>query len=190
MSREDVISEIVAQVRANQVLTDMLDERAAEYLGINRTDARALDVIDQKGQITAGELARELRISTGAVTTLVDRLERAGYARRTRDSDDRRRVLVEITPIVQENAEKIYGTWRDVIPLYDGYTDEELELVLRFQYFGREWLEKALARMEALAEERPEPPKRPPEPARRQPERASRAGPAGTRTPRRRRRPS
>jgi DNA-binding MarR family transcriptional regulator len=157
MSREKLIFEIIARIRANQVLTDLLDERAAEYLGINRTDARALDVIDQHGRITAGQLARELRMSTGAVTTVVDRLERAGYARRVRDPEDRRRVLIEITPIVQQNAEKIYGTPRDVIPLYDDYTDEELELVLRFQDFGREWLEEALAKVDELPKPRRKP---------------------------------
>src|SRR5206468_2624735 len=88
----------------------MLDEAAAEYLGINPTDGRALDVIDQHGRITAGELARELRLSTGAVTTLVDRLERAGFAHRVRDEDDRRRVLIEVTPIVGELSQEIYGS--------------------------------------------------------------------------------
>jgi hypothetical protein len=44
--------------------------------------------------------------------------------------------------VVQKNAEKIYCTYGDVIPLYE-YTDEELELVLRFQDFSREWLESA-----------------------------------------------
>jgi DNA-binding MarR family transcriptional regulator len=157
MSRENLIYEIIARVRANQVLTDMLDEKAAEHLGINRTDARALDVIDQHGRIAAGDLARELRMSTGAVTTVVDRLERAGYARRLPDPEDRRRVLIEITPVVHKNAEKIYGTYRDVIPLYDDYTDEELELVLRFQDFSREWLESALAKMDELATRRRKP---------------------------------
>src|SRR2546423_5231240 len=137
MSREETGWAILGHIRANQVLTDMLDEAAAGLLGINRTDARALDVIDQKGQITAGELARELRMSTGAVTTLVDRLERARFARRLPDPDDRRRVLIEVTPVVQENAAKIYGTPEDVFAAYEDWTDEELQAVLRFQEFSR-----------------------------------------------------
>jgi DNA-binding MarR family transcriptional regulator len=153
VSREQLISELIDQIRANQVLTDLLDEKAAEYLGINRTDARAVDVIDQHGRISAGELARELRMSTGAVTTLVDRLERAGYARRVPDPEDRRRVLIEVTPVVDENAQKIYGTIEDAIPLYDDYTDDDLELLVRFQRMGREWLEGRLARVDELASE-------------------------------------
>jgi DNA-binding MarR family transcriptional regulator len=152
MSRERLIGEIIGLVRANQVLTDMLDEAAADYLGINRTDARALDVIDQhEGRITAGGLARELRMSTGAVTTLVDRLERAGYARRVQDPEDRRRVFLEATPIVGKYAARIYGTPEAVIPAYDDYTEKDLEVVLRFQKFARDWLEERLANAEKLA---------------------------------------
>jgi hypothetical protein len=65
--------------------------------------------------------------------------------------------VIEVTPIVQQNAEKIYGTPKDAIPLYGDYTDEELELVLRFQDFGREWLEKALAKVDELPKPRRKP---------------------------------
>src|SRR5512132_671107 len=104
MSREKLISQLIDAIRASQRATDLVDETAANYLGINRTDARALDVIEQYGPITAGRLAEELRLSTGAVTTLVDRLERAGYARRLRDPGDRRRVLVEAAPELRDLA--------------------------------------------------------------------------------------
>jgi len=117
----------------------------ANALGINRTDANALDVIDRRGRITAGDLARELRLSTGAVTTVIDRLERAGFARRVPDPGDRRRVLLEVTPVVEENARRIYGTVDEAGPLYDDYTDADLELLLRFQRMGRDWLEERLA---------------------------------------------
>ena len=55
----------------SQNATDALDEAAAAYLGINRTDARALDVIERLGRVSAGELAREMHLTTGAVTTVV-----------------------------------------------------------------------------------------------------------------------
>ena len=142
-------------VRMNQVLTDMLDHAVADRLGINRTDYRALDVIDQKGPIAAGGLARELRLSTGAVTTVVDRLERAGYARRVPDPGDRRRVLIEIAPGVREGAAQIYGTPDDVVDHFAEYTDDQLELLLRFQELGRGWLEERLERLATLP---PQPP--------------------------------
>src|SRR5919204_6500807 len=148
--RQQLIFAIIEQVRANQVLTDMLDEGVAGLLGINRTDYRALDVIDQRGRISAGELARELRMSTGAVTTLVDRLERAGYARRVSDPDDRRRVLIEPAPHLKEGAVEIYGSPEELDDDYAGYSDADLEVILRFQHFGREWLQKRLAKLDEV----------------------------------------
>jgi DNA-binding MarR family transcriptional regulator len=154
MSKESSFFEIIGLIRRNQVLTDMLDEAAAAYLGINRTDARAVDVIDQHGRITAGDLARELRLSAGAVTTIVDRLERAGFARRVPDPGDRRRVLVETTPVVAETSARIYGTPQEVLADLPDYTDDEIEVLLRFQRLSQAWLEERLERVAALQAER------------------------------------
>ncbi len=59
--------------------------------------------------MTAGRLATESGLTTGAVTSVVDRLERAGYARRARDQADRRKVNVEVTPAFYARAEEIWG---------------------------------------------------------------------------------
>jgi DNA-binding MarR family transcriptional regulator len=150
MSREKAILAIVDLIRRNQVLNDFLDQAAADYLGINRTDANAIDVIDRHGRITAGELARELRLSTGAITAVVDRLERAGYARRVADPDDRRRVLLEITPVVQENGERIYGRPEDGFTWWKDFSDADMDAVRRFQEMSRRWLEDRLAKLDEL----------------------------------------
>jgi DNA-binding MarR family transcriptional regulator len=156
MSRERLFFETLGLIRRNQVLTQMLDEAAAAYLGINLTDARAIDLIDQHGRITAGELARELRLSTGAVTTLVDRLERAGLARRVRDEDDRRRVLIETTSVVAELSQKIYGSPQEAFELNQMWSDEEAATIHRFQVMSKEWLEERLERIEKLNAEKRE----------------------------------
>ncbi len=143
-------------IRRTQVLTQMLDEAAAQYLGINTTDGRAIDVIDQAGgRITAGELARELRLSTGAVTTIVDRLEKAGYARRVADPDDRRRVLIEVTPKVHRLSEEIYGPASDIFEMTAEYTDAELDLFVRFHEQSLRWLEEHLAHADELNARKP-----------------------------------
>jgi DNA-binding MarR family transcriptional regulator len=149
-SRKQRIWEGIDLLRRNQVLTQMLDEAAAAYLGINPIDGRAVDVIDQHGRITAGELARELRLSTGAVTALVDRLERAGYARRVRDQDDRRRVLIEVTPVVRELSAQIYGAPEDALAFAEAFSDEELDVLHRYQLLSKQWLEERLERIEQL----------------------------------------
>jgi DNA-binding MarR family transcriptional regulator len=147
--------EILGLIRRNQLLTDMLDEAAAAYLGINRTDSRAIDVIDRHGRLTAGELARELRLSPGAVTTIVDRLERAGYARRVPDPGDRRRVLIEVTPLVTEVSASIYGTPEEGFAENMGrWTAEEADTLLRFQKVSEKWLEDRLERVTELRRRR------------------------------------
>src|SRR5262249_13390499 len=108
------------------------------------------DVIDQHGRIAAGDLARELRLSSGAVTALVDRLERAGFARRVPDAEDRRRVLIEVTPVVHELSAQIYGTPQDAVAAFGEATDQEIEVLYRFQELSRAWLEQRLALVEQL----------------------------------------
>lgn len=151
MSRQKQILRGLELIRRNQVLTQMLDEAAAEHLGVNTTDGRAIDLVDQAGgRMTAGDLARELRLSTGAVTAIVDRLEKAGYARRASDPADRRRVLIELTPKVHRLSEDIYGPASDAVTWAAGFTDKEIDLFVRFQEQSLEWLETHLARAEQL----------------------------------------
>jgi DNA-binding MarR family transcriptional regulator len=107
--REQLISEVREALRFNGQAGDAMDQAAAEYLGIHRTDGRLLDVLQMAGQMSAGELAKAGHLSPGAVTAALDRLERAGYLRRVRDENDRRRVLVEITDQLEKLTWELYG---------------------------------------------------------------------------------
>ena len=78
------------------------NESVAKTLKLSRTDMRCLDLIGRLGPLTAGRLAEESGLTTGAVTFILDRLEEAGMVRRRRDTEDRRRVWVEIVPEAQE----------------------------------------------------------------------------------------
>jgi DNA-binding MarR family transcriptional regulator len=78
------------------------DERLAKTLKLGRTDMRCLDLIGRLGPMTAGRLAEESGLTTGAVTFILDRLEEAGMVTRRRDTEDRRRVWVEIVPEAQQ----------------------------------------------------------------------------------------
>src|SRR5262245_12429382 len=81
-SRDELIAEFIAAVRASQTATELLDHATAEYLDIDGTAFRCLDIIDQEGPMTAGRLAERARLSPAATTALLDRLESKGYARR------------------------------------------------------------------------------------------------------------
>lgn len=107
--REQLISEVREAFRLNGQAGDTMDQAAAEFLGIHRTDTRLLDVLQMAGRMSAGELAKAGHLSPGAVTAALDRLERVGYVRRVRDESDRRRVLVEITDRIQELTGELYG---------------------------------------------------------------------------------
>ena len=108
-SKRELIDKLIHEVRASQTANDAFDEAASQALGINRTDARCLDILDNQGAMTAGRLAELSGLTTAAVTSVLDRLEKVGYARRLRDTEDRRRVNVELTPLLRERSERIWG---------------------------------------------------------------------------------
>jgi DNA-binding MarR family transcriptional regulator len=151
MSRQKrkVFAELIDEVRRSQNATDRFDQAVADALGLNRTDMRCLDVLQRGGPLTAGQLAEAAGLTTGAMTVALDRLERAGYARRVRDDVDRRRVLVELTPGVLENAEPLYAEHMAAAErLYNRYNVEQIELLLEFVRHGRELNEQQAARLE------------------------------------------
>lgn len=107
--RDELIAEVRDAFRRNGQASDTMDQAASEFLGIHRTDTRLLDVLQMTGGMSAGELARAGNLSPAAVTAALDRLERAGYVRRVRDEQDRRRVLVEVTDRMNELTGQLYG---------------------------------------------------------------------------------
>jgi DNA-binding MarR family transcriptional regulator len=149
---EEQVASLTAANRRYQQAADALDQAASELLGINRTDARCIDIVLQQRRITAGELARAAGLSPGAVTTALDRLERAGYARRVRDPEDRRRVLVEPTEEIAELAGIVYGPLRrSGSVLMQRFSDRELKAITEFFEGAAEiQLERALEVREQL----------------------------------------
>ncbi len=99
----DELERFGAYARETSALTVTLHGRVAERMGLSPTDGKCLDLaVRAEGPVTAGRIAELSGLSTGAVTGVIDRLERAGYVRRVRDPHDRRKVLVEVT-IEDEN---------------------------------------------------------------------------------------
>lgn len=100
---------MVRSFRTSGNLDRAFDKLAAEQLGVNDTDLHCLNIIENGEGVTAGELAVQAGLTSGAVTGVVDRLARAGYVRRVADPTDRRRVKVEVTPAFYEQADRIWG---------------------------------------------------------------------------------
>jgi DNA-binding MarR family transcriptional regulator len=150
VKRTELLERLSLAIRRSQNVSEAFDEQVASILGINRTDLRCLDILDQRGPLTAGQLAEAMHLSTGAITTLVDRLERAGYARRIRDTEDRRRVLVELAPRLHPHAEDFYAPlYHGTVKLLEGRSDREVERMIDFLEKGTAMVEDELAKLEA-----------------------------------------
>ena len=132
--KRDLIGELISEFRIAGNQDSAFDNLAAERLGVNRTDLHCLNAIENAGGLTAGQLAAETGLTSGAVTGVIDRLERAGFARRVSDPDDRRRVKVEVTPKFYGRADKIWGPlaadWES--SLADRFSAEQLERAIEF----------------------------------------------------------
>jgi DNA-binding Lrp family transcriptional regulator len=100
----------------------LFHEAVAERLGLSAADHRALGLIARAGALTAGELAQRTGLSPGAVTGLVDRLESAGYVRRTRDPADRRRVVVE--PVAAPDRPDLSGIFAELAAAMSGLVED------------------------------------------------------------------
>jgi DNA-binding MarR family transcriptional regulator len=95
-------------------------------------------------------LAERARLSPGAMTATLDRLEAKGFVRRTRDTQDRRRVLVEVEPELRERAIELYGTPEEGAKELSIYSDEELEFLIAFLSGSVAYQEKHMRRLDAL----------------------------------------
>jgi len=149
-SRQELIGRFSLAIRASQNISEAFDEHVAARLGINRTDMRALDILDQRGPMSAGALADAMHLSSGAITTLVDRLERSGWAQRRRDPEDRRRVLIEPGSRLGREIEAFYmPLFHGTAKLLEAHSDEELLAMIDFMEQGRVMVEGELRRLEA-----------------------------------------
>ncbi len=121
----------------------MFDDAVANRLGLNRTDFRCLDIIDQYQPMTAGALAEATRLTSGAITFAIDRLEEAGFVRRLQDEKDRRRVLLELVPAAQREAARYHEPMvRDFRAAMAKYTPKEIQVICDFLTAAREAYER------------------------------------------------
>ena len=96
--KQTLVARLGEQVRRMGAQSVLISKTVAGRFGLNTSDLECLDLIYLRGQASAGELARATGLTSGAVTALIDRLERAGYVERTDDPTDRRRREVRILP--------------------------------------------------------------------------------------------
>jgi DNA-binding MarR family transcriptional regulator len=137
MQVDDERRELALLLRRLTVELDAVGQRFAALHHLGRTDVRALvaimDAARSGRSLTAGGLGAAVDLSSASVTALVDRLERSGHVRRVHDPEDRRRVVLEMSDSAMAAGGAFFGgLQRDLVAAMDGYSGEELAVVLRF----------------------------------------------------------
>jgi DNA-binding MarR family transcriptional regulator len=133
-TRAQVMHDLSIQFRYVSANSVLFSQVVADKVGLHPTDTECLDYLLLNGASTAGQLATLTGLTTGAVTAVIDRLEKAGYVKREHDAKDRRKVLVVPN---EEKAYREIGQYSmRMQTVFDttceGMTDEELAVVLRF----------------------------------------------------------
>jgi len=133
--RAELIAELSHQARVSTMWTVLLHHAIASRSGINVTDMQCVNVLQLRGPMTPGQLADAMFLTTGgAITGVIDRLERAGMVRRRRDQQDRRRVIVEVAEegATAELARRFEPVGEIYEQVMEGYSDEQLRILADF----------------------------------------------------------
>jgi DNA-binding MarR family transcriptional regulator len=153
-AREALLEELEHAMRRASALGTIFSQTVAQQAGLSSSDHECLDFLNLEKNVTAGRLAEVTGLTTGAITGVVDRLEKAGYVRRVRDASDRRKVFIEIVP---ENVARVGRFYehlqRSMIELWSTYSDAELKLVLRFTTQGYERMLVAIEHLKTMTSE-------------------------------------
>jgi DNA-binding MarR family transcriptional regulator len=101
----------------------LFHQAIANIAGVSVTDLKCLDYVDRMGDVTAGDLARQTGLTTGAITAAIDRLEKAGLARRERSELDRRKVFIRLCDST---------AMARIAPFYEALGRESAQMISRY----------------------------------------------------------
>ncbi|PBQ33226.1 MarR family transcriptional regulator [Sphingobacteriaceae bacterium] len=112
----------------------LMHEAIARKAGLSGTDHKYLGLILQKGQMTAGELSKVTGLTTGAVTGLIDRLEKKKLVQREFVKDDRRKVIIVAN---KQNTNKVMEPlFKDVqektSKLISSFSEKEFQIIEKY----------------------------------------------------------
>ncbi len=133
-NRSELLAALGNEFRQLATATALFHQAIADRLGMHVTDHRCLDILSRAGPITAGELAERTGLTTGAITGVIDRLEKAGFVRRAKDPADRRRVVIE--PFSERIEREIAPLFKSISGLMGDlcarYSTQELAVIRDF----------------------------------------------------------
>ncbi|EOH98473.1 hypothetical protein UAW_01069 [Enterococcus haemoperoxidus ATCC BAA-382] len=139
------INQLTALLRGFGSRSILHQQAIVQSLGIPANDYISIDLLNELGPLTAGELADKTGLSTGTITALIDRLEKIGYARREKDPNDRRRVIIVPTYEDKEEIKKAYQPLDMAMQeLGQEYSEKELQIINQFLFQAVSVLDKQL----------------------------------------------
>ena len=142
---EQELEEAMRRASAQGVL---YGQAVADMTGMSGSDIDCMDFLNLEGRMTAGRLAELTGLTTGAITGVIDRLEKAGFVRRERDEADRRKVFIVVVPESAAQIGRLYVPMQEAMQkVWRTYSDAELQLLLRF---AKEGYKASLQATEAL----------------------------------------
>jgi DNA-binding MarR family transcriptional regulator len=131
--REPLVAELVGAVRLLLRQSVRYYDAVADQLGLTLTDLTCLVTLRERRHATAGELAAELGLTTGAVTRMIDRLHHGGFVRRRADPRDGRRVIVELIDEAEVSVAGLFaGQAAQIAESAVGLSDRELRFLRDF----------------------------------------------------------
>jgi DNA-binding MarR family transcriptional regulator len=150
-ARAALLQELEEAMRRSSAQGVLFGQAVANIAGISGSDLECLDFLNLEGRVTAGRLAEVTGLTTGAITGVVDRLEKAGFVRRERDEADRRKVFIVTVPENVASIGQFYMPMKRAMEkLWDGYSDTELQALLRFTQGGHKAVRAATEELKAL----------------------------------------
>ncbi|WID96087.1 MarR family transcriptional regulator [Bosea vestrisii] len=108
-------------------------QAVAKRVGLAPVDLECLDMILLAGPVTAGQIMEHTKLTSGAVTGLIDRLAKKGYVERAIDPQDRRKVIVRILPEAIQPIQDLFVPMAErSAAIMAQYSVEELDLIAGF----------------------------------------------------------
>ncbi|GAB2730850.1 MarR family winged helix-turn-helix transcriptional regulator [Kitasatospora kifunensis] len=151
MTGDDLLAELRAESRRYIASYVLFNQAVADHLGLHPTDVQCLNLLSlEPGPVTTGRIAELTGLTSGSATRLVDRLEKAGYLTRERDTHDRRRVLVQLVPAAMARFGEL---WRELSTDWDELfardSEQELKLLIRHMRRTTELSHRQIAKLTA-----------------------------------------
>lgn len=133
VDRAQVLDQLNLALRDQAGRGLMLHGAIADRFGLNFTDLKCLDLARFEPELTAGRIAAVTGLSTSAVTSVLDRLEKRGFINRQRDPNDRRKVVVVSTGKQEAEVGEIFARLGAMVgTVLADYDTDQLAMILGF----------------------------------------------------------